>query len=271
VRKALSLGFVTGREVLSQSLPWIVFGITALLLLFSTVLPSFTLEEGGDLKFMMDVGLGGVGMSLLVIGLWPATTLLVDELRERTALTLLSKPLSRTQYLLGRTLGIAGALGVMAALLGAWFLACAWLTESQVLSARLDSWLGDLPTQAAVATPLRWNLLGMVLLAFAQAAVLCAVAVTLSTLLGPLPNLACCLAVFCLGHLGEHLAQTGGVFVWGLRVVVPDLACFETSEAVARGIPLPASYVAACLGYAALYIAAVLAVAIPLFERRELS
>ena len=271
MRKALSLGIVTGREVLSQPLPWIVLSITALLLLFSTVLPSFTLEPEGDLKFMMDVGLGGVGMSLLVIGLWPATTLLVDELRERTALTLLSKPLSRSQYLLGRYLGIAGALTVSAALLGAWFLACAWLTESQVLGARLDSWLEGFPREALPTPLLRWHLLGMVLLALAQAAVLCAVAVALSTLLGPLPNLACCLAVFFLGHLGEHLPRTGGLWVWGLRAVVPHLACFETGEAVARGIPLPASYVAACLGYAALYVAAMLAVAIPLFERRELS
>jgi ABC-type transport system involved in multi-copper enzyme maturation permease subunit len=271
MRKALSLGFVTLREVLSQPLPWIVCGITSLLLLFSTVLPSFTLEPEGDLKFMMDVGLGGVGLGLLVIGLWPATTLLVDELRERTVLTLLSKPLSRPQYLLGRTLGIAGALAVSAALLGAWFLACAWLTESQVLGAKLDFWLEGVQPQAAAAAPIRWHLLGMVLLALAQAVILCAVAVALSTLLGPLPNLACCLAVFCLGHLGEHLSREGGVFVWALRVGVPHLACFETSGAVARGIPLPASYVAACLGYAALYVTAVLAVAIPLFERREIS
>lgn len=269
MRKVLSLGVVTGREILSQPLPWIVFGITALLLLFSTVLPSFTLEPEGDLKFMMDVGLGGVGMSLLVIGLWPATTLLVDELRERTVLTLLSKPLSRSQYLLGRYLGIAGALAVSAALLGAWLLICAWLTESQALGARLDLWLEGIEPQTVAAATIRWHLSGLVLLALAQAAILCAVAVTLSTLLGPLPNLACCLAVFCLGHLGEHLA--GGMFVWGLRVLVPHLACFETGEAVARGIPLPVSYVAACLGYAALYVAAVLAVAIPLFERRELS
>ncbi len=271
MRKALSLGFVTGREVLGQPLPWIVFGVTALLLLFSTVLPSFTLEPEGDLKFMMDVGLGGVGMGLLVIGLWPATTLLVDEMKERTALTLLSKPLSRPQYLLGRYLGIAGALGAMAALLGACLVGCAWLTESQVLSARLDLWLEGLPPHAAPGAPLRWYLLGMALLAFAQAAILCAVAVALSTLLAPLPNLACCLAVFCLGYLGEHVSRAGGALVWGLRVAVPHLVCFEASEAVARGIPLPASYVAACLGYAALYVAFVLAVAIPLFERREFS
>lgn len=280
MRPTLALGRMTARELLTQPLPWVVAGATALLLLASTVMPSFTFEEQGDLKFMCDIGLTGVAMALLVIGLWPAATLLGDELQHRTAHVLLAKPLGRADYLVGRYLGIAAALAVMALVLTALFLGGVWLTEGRILSAPLDRWFEG-PDPGTVAAPtarpgLRWDLAGACLLGWGQAATLAAAALALSTRLAPIPVLASCGGLFLLGHLGATLtARAGdGPAGWAvavLRIAVPDLACFEVGEAIARGLPVPAGYVAACLGYAVLYATAVLAAAVPAFERQELA
>ncbi len=277
--KALTLARLTAREVLDQPLTRIAVGVACLLLLLATFLPSFTLEPEGDLKFMSDVGLAAVAMCLGVIGLWPAATFLADELSQRTAMTLLAKPLSRRDYLLGRYLGILAALLVAAALLAVAFLFAVWLTEGEVVSSRLDRFLEELRYGPVPETPsrglpgIRWNLGGGVLLGLSQAGVLCAVAVAFSTRLGTLPNLACSVAVFLAGHLVGPLAQSlgSGWAGWGLRALIPDFEFFDMSESVARGIPVPMGYVASCAGYAALYAGAVLAVAVSLFDRREIA
>ena len=272
--KALALGSATARELLGRPFTQVVLAATGLLLFLSSMIPSFTLEPEGDLKFMTDVGMAAVGMGLILIGLWPAATFLVDETAERTLLTLLSKPLSRRDYLVGRYLGVLGALAASALLLGVLFLGSVWLTEGGALTSRLDRFFeeagmdehhhgGEEGAPANTpAPPVRWRLAGTVLLGLGQAAVLSAVGLAFSTRLPVLPNLAATAGLFLAGHL-----RAPGI----LRLIVPDFACFEMSDAVARGALIPWPYVAGCLGYAALYVAGTLLVATLLFERRELT
>lgn len=272
--KALALGRATAREILGRPFTRAVLAATGILLFLSTLLPSFNLESEGDLKFMTDVGLAAVSMGLALVGVWPAATFLADETSQRTLMTLLSKPISRQGYLLGRYLGILGALAASAGILGALFLGAAWLTESGALNARLERFFeeggADLhhhgeEGEAAAPGPLpalRWSLGGPVLLGLGQAAVLAALSLALSMRLPVLPNLAATTGLFLAGHLGAPAP---------LRVLVPDFACFEMSDALARGLSVPWTYVGGCLGYAALYSGGMLAAAGLLFERRELA
>lgn len=270
--KALSFGRATAREILGRPFTHAVLAATGVLLLLSTVMPSFTLEPEGDLKFMTDVGTAAVSMGLLLIGVWPGACFLADEAAGRTLLTLLSKPLSRRGYLLGRYLGILGGLLVSTLVLGTLFLGAAWLTEGGVLSARLDRFFeeagegthhhGEEVEVAASLPAVRWHLGGLVLLGLGQAAVLSALALALSTRLPVLANLAACGGLFLAGHLG----LSGP---W--RLILPDFTCFDMSDAVASGERVPWGYAAGCLGYAALYAAGVLGIGSLLLERRELA
>ena len=266
----IALAPLTARDLLAQPLARAAVGATALLLLLSTFLPSFTQEAKGDLKFLLDVGLASTALCLGILGLWPASTFLAEELSQRTAMTLLAKPLSRRDYLLGRYLGILGSLAVVSILLAGLLLLGAWLVESQALTAPLDLWLeGVADDPVSIRPALRWDLAGGVLLGMAQAAALSALAVAFSIRLAPLATLACCLGVYLLGHMAGSLPSSPAA--WVLRALLPDLELYDLSEAAARGVPIPASYAAGGLLYAGLYAAAALAVAVRLFERREIA
>ncbi len=265
-----ALARLTARDLLAQPLTRAAVGATALLLFLSTFLPSFTLEDRGDLKFLLDVGLASTALCLGILGLWPAATFLSDELSQRTAMTVLAKPLSRRDYLLGRYLGILASLAVAAVVLAGALLLCAWLTEGQILAAPLEHWLERGSEEVPLSRPaIRWDLAGGVLLGFSQAAALAALAVLFSVRLAPLATLAACLGIYLLGHVAGSLSS--GPMAWGLRLVLPDLELYDLSEAAARGMPIPPSYAAAGLLYAGLYASAVLAVAVRLFERREIA
>ncbi len=268
---AFTLARLTARDLLAQPLTRTALAATAGLLFLSSFLPSFTLDgTQGDLKFLLDVGLASTALCLGILGLWPAATFLTDEISQRTAMTVLAKPLSRRDYLLGRYLGILGSLAVSAVLLTSVLLLCAWLTEGQVLTAPLDLWLEGVADAVPEASALqvRWDLAGGVLLGLAQAAALSALAVAFSIRLTPLATLASCLGVYLLGHAASSLPP--GPWVLVLRILLPDLELYDLSEAAARGIPIPASYAVGGLLYGGLYAAASLAVAVRLFERREI-
>lgn len=287
---ALPLARLTAGEILRQPLTHAACAVTLGVLFLASFLPSFTPEPQGDVKFMTDVGLAAVSLCLLAVGIWPATTLLVDELTQKTALTLLSKPVSRGEYLGGRALGVAAALAAAATVLAPALVGAVWLTESQVLGAPLDALFADAGISShshdpdethahedeLARTPLplaRWHLAGTCLLGLGQATMLCALAVAFSIRLGTLPNLACCAGTFFLGHLVEPLSGTVPVG-WAsaaLRLALPNFGFFDPSEAVACGIPIPLGYAAGSAAYAALYAGAVLLVAARLFERREIA
>ncbi|GBL28004.1 hypothetical protein EMGBS8_19520 [Verrucomicrobiota bacterium] len=65
-----------------------------------------------ELKFVADFAFGGMFLFGSVLALVMTAQLFFAEIENRTALTLLAKPLSRTEFLLGKFLGTWAVLGV---------------------------------------------------------------------------------------------------------------------------------------------------------------
>jgi len=65
-----------------------------------------------ELKFVADFAFGGMFLFGSVLALVMTAQLFFAEIDNRTALTLLAKPLSRTEFLLGKFLGTWAVLGV---------------------------------------------------------------------------------------------------------------------------------------------------------------
>jgi ABC-type Na+ efflux pump permease subunit len=197
-----------------------------------------------------------------------------DELEGRTALTLLSKPVSRRQFIIGKFLGIAWPAAVMTLVLGSLLL---WTIASKVVYDMRES-----PSDVEVT----WQLCHLemartapaLLLGFFGTVVLAAIGVALSTRLPMLANLVVCVSVYALGHLAPLVVQSSEgkfpivTFVGQLiATVLPVLDHFDVPGAVVGSADVPASYLAWAAVYAALYSAAALVLALAMFEDRDLA
>ena len=113
---ALLIAHNTFREaVRDRVLTGIVVG--GLLLIAMTRIAS-PLAMGEDLRLTVDFGLSAIsGLGLIVI-LLVGSSLVAKEIDRRTIFNLLSRPLPRSVYLLGKWTGLCGALFAVAGVLG---------------------------------------------------------------------------------------------------------------------------------------------------------
>jgi hypothetical protein len=286
------------REGVRQPMFWLLLLPTPILMVVIAVLPYFTLGE--DMKMVKEMGydlltlLGGV---FVVIA---ASTSISDEIEGRTAVTLMSKPVSRRQFLIGKYVGILMAGLVLTVLLG-WFLVWmfifkdAWDPKIGVEKAPDPSWVLNASSRYAPKGPpfdasrgigLWIDEAGAVLpglvLVGCQIMVLLSIAVALATRLHFTLNFIICAAFYFLGHLAPVLtavSQTkfrlvqfmAGVF----DVVMPGLEHFDMSGAVVRDTPLPAEdfawYTANVALYALTYSVIALLFGLILFEDKDLA
>jgi len=86
-----------------------------LLLMLSNPLAAFTMED--DQRMLLDIGLATVFMIGILIASFVASNVLGREIENRTALTVISKPVSRPIFVIGKFIGVALAITISMVLL----------------------------------------------------------------------------------------------------------------------------------------------------------
>jgi ABC-type transport system involved in multi-copper enzyme maturation permease subunit len=209
----------------------------------------------------------------IIMALWTASTSIADEIEGRTALTVLSKPVGRRQFILGKYLGILWPILLMFIILGVVFLIT--VSYKVVYDAR----------ESAKTTP-EWTecyaevvrIIPGLVLAFFESAIIAAISVAVSTRLPMLPNLVICGSIYVLGHLAALIVRSSAAenpfvrFVGRLlSVVLPVLDHFEIEGAIAGASSVPMAYLGWALLYSALYSIAAIMLALIFFEDRDLA
>lgn len=96
----------TIRQPIYGILMWTAFG----LLILNPSVAAFSLESGSDTKIMTDVGLATMLLYGLFASVFSAAGVITREIESYTALTVISKPVSRPLFLAGKFLGVGGAM-----------------------------------------------------------------------------------------------------------------------------------------------------------------
>jgi ABC-type transport system involved in multi-copper enzyme maturation permease subunit len=224
-------------------------------------------------KMYKDSGMTTIMVLAILVGLWTASVSVAEEIEGRTALTLLSKPISRRQFVLGKFLGIVWPVLLMFIVLGAWMLI--WTSYKVVYDARETA--NPAPDWQLCSEAMIGTVPGLVL-SFMETVVLTAVSVAISTRLAMLPNLLIVGSVYVLGHLGPLIVQSSvgqnefvAFFGQLIALVLPVLDHFNIQAAVAGGVPVPPDYLAWALLYCVMYSAVAMLLALILFEDRDLA
>ena len=120
------------------------------------------------------------------------------------------------------------------------------------------------------------DIYGSVLLLLA-AIIIVALAVALSARFNIVVTLSACIGIFLLGLVSDYTfgrlaeKQLFGAKLWATigRYLVPNLQVFWISDAIYEGSEVPVKYIVISASYAICYTIAILAVAIALFQRRQ--
>jgi ABC-type transport system involved in multi-copper enzyme maturation permease subunit len=254
------------RESVRDRVPLTIAGFGVLLVFASYLISQLT--AGQDLKIIKDLGLAALNLLGLLIAVFIGIGLVAKEVDRRSIYTLLSKPLTREQFLIGKYLGLVMTLAVN---LGAMCLAFYLVLYYQDLVATEG-------TRASWPAPaMDPRLMIAVALIFGELMLVTAVALFFSSFSSPLLSMMLTLALWVAGHFNTDLRQFEAVvdsaavayIARGVYYLLPNLAPFNVKAEVVHAVPVTASHVALTLAYAAVYITAVLLAAMAVFRKRD--
>lgn len=334
----LTIASNTFYESVRQPVVLVAMIVATLLVVLSNPFAAFTMQD--DQRMFIDIGLSTVFVCATILAAFIATNVVNREIENRTVLMVISKPVGRAPFVVGKFVGVAAAillvlvymslvfvlverhgtlqtvrtpyhLPVIAFGLGGLFLAAGiavWCNyfygkvfSSTLLFAAVPIllvayFLSMLFKADFAGDSLAAGFRGDIWLAISAMTmailVLTAIAVAASTRLGQVLTVAVTLGVFMTGMLSDWLfgrpaarfadvlaTSSGdaalGMTKLGLAItktlysVVPNFQVFWLSDALTQKSPIPLSYVATLVPYGLLHVVVALAIAVALFQDRE--
>ena len=269
--KVAAIALSAAKSELSQPLPIILMIVVALAILLFVFLPFHTLGE--DIKLLKDCGVTLILIAATFQAVWSASTSVNEEIEGRTALTLLSKPIHRRSFIIGKILGVFWIVLLMFLVLGTFELFS--VAYKPIYEARENSL--EQPGWQQCHQEMMQTIPGLAL-AFFQAVVLGSFSVALGTRFSLLANFTICFSIYLLGHLTPTIVESaaGGLplvefFSQLISAVVPNLSHFSMEAAIDAEVSIPWSVIASVLVYTSIYGIAATLMGLLLFEDRDLA
>lgn len=271
-RKTSAIAMASCKEAVSQPLFYILLAAGAALMVLLVYMPYFTF--GDDVKQFKDSGLTLIIVLSVAFVFWTASSSVADEIEGRTALMVLSKPVGRAPFVIGKYLGIISSVAVFFIVLGSFLLLLtsykAMYDAGETSMRAYTTWHDCYQHLAQLAPGLA--------LGFLETAVLTSIAVALSTRLAMLPNLFICISIYVVGHILPLLVHStiGEIalvrFMSQLAAtLLPVLEYFNYYGAITSGKSMPLDLFAWTALYAIIYITIALLLALAMFEDRDLA
>jgi Cu-processing system permease protein len=246
------IALVTFREVIRRKVQVSLLFFGGLLIVAAYIASGLTIGEWH--RIIADVGLSAMQLIGTLIAVFVGASLVSGDIEGRVLQPVVAKPVSRSQYLVGRYLGLSGIL----------------LLNLLVMSALLG---GLLVHDAGSMRPIDAAYLSAVALTGAQFLVVAAVAILFSSITSTTLAAIFSLAVALAGqYTSEVRALWQGPATWIPRLLwylLPNLGALNGNEAVIYRTP-PSHQAALAALYAMLYAGAALSLAALFFERRDL-
>lgn len=95
-------------ESIRQPIVFVLLVVATLLIIFSNATSAFTMDD--DQKMLIDIGLATMFIFGALLAAFIATNVLTREIENRTVLTVISKPVGRPVFIVGKFIGVLGAL-----------------------------------------------------------------------------------------------------------------------------------------------------------------
>lgn len=250
----LAIGLNTFKESIRDRIFYSLLFFAVILVFFSIVLGKLTI--GDPMKIIKDFGLGAISIGGTLIALFVGIGMVYKEMEKRTIYIILSKPLARWQFLLGKYLGLSLTI----------------LVEVAVMTILLFSLC------FAYEQTLPWILLTAIVPIYIEILIILAFAVFFSAFSSPFLSGMFTLAIFIIGHFTQDLrllAQASQDIVFkaladGAYYILPNLERLNYKTRVVHDLTIPVQELGLSFVYAVCYAALILIAAVFVFERRDI-
>jgi ABC-type transport system involved in multi-copper enzyme maturation permease subunit len=252
--KIYAIGINTAREAIRNRILYSILFFALLVVAVSAVFGAASI--GDQMKFVKDFSLMSVSLFGVIIAIVLGVNLLHQELGKKTIFNILSKPVARWEFMVGKFAGLVATLALILTLMCAALLAFLFLLEQRV----------------------DWGLAVAAGVAFVEVVVVIAIALFFSALvvtptLAGLFTAATFVAGRSSGYLSYFYSDEHSPIVRGLANALswalPRLDRFNISEQVVYGDRLDVAHLMILLAYAMSYAGVLLLLSIGLFSRRE--
>lgn len=268
----ISIMRISYKEGLRQRVLYGVVIFALLLMAFAVLISGLFMRDIS--KIILDLCLSAINIGGLLIPFFLAVNLLARDIERRTIFTILSKPISRSQYIVGKYFGIVLLTGTVMAVLTVATFFSVWtgkLLYGETFFSSFNPW--------AVIVGIFMSFLGLMVL---NAIVVLWCSVTTSSFIATLLTLF----TYLIGHtiddvvrfLAVEIKATGADMSFAVQnavktaqYVFPNLSAFDIKLQAAHGILIPLSDAAFLICYGVVYIAAILSLSILIFGRRDFS
>ena len=250
--KVWSIAINTFRENLRDKLLYNLLFFALLMIGSSLILMRLTLGEFH--RLLLDVGLGSVNIFSVLIAIFVGIGLVNKEIEKKTIYTIVSKPVARYEFLLGKYLGLIITLFINLLIMTAGLLF--------VLLAQ------DVPIEMVL-----FQAIGLILL---ECMVVTAVALLCSTFTSATLSAIFTLAIYVIGHLTADLKTFSEKMDVGMRTVMsglyyvlPNLERFNLKGHVVHHLDVSGTDFFLIVAYGLAYVAVLLLSASIIFQRRD--
>jgi ABC-type transport system involved in multi-copper enzyme maturation permease subunit len=213
------------------------------------------ISVGQDIKIIKDISLASISVFGVLISIFVGTSLIYKEIDKRTLYTILSQPMHRFEFILGKYLGLMAILAVVTAVM-----TCTAAGYVIALGGRVDA------VFFLAALLFFWQLL-----------LITAVSVLLSSLTSPILGAVIVFCVYVFGNATEvfrnlppQFEDTAAEKILGVvYYVIPNLSRFNILDEAANSVPVNGAYVLWVMAYGLCYTAFVLILAALAFEGKD--
>lgn len=244
------------REVIRDRVLYLVGLFAVLFTAAAALLPQVAAST--ENKITLDLGLAGIGLFGLVVVIFVGTGLVNKEIEKRTVLVLMAKPVSRSEFIIGKHLGLSAVLAALLVSMTVIYLVVLLLNRMYF--------------------PF-WSILIAVFYLFVELSLLTAVAILFGVFTSSLLATFLTLAIYLMGHLSPDIVKLGQIsknpniesLTRGIYLVLPDLSRLDLKNQAVYGIQLLPNpgVLLTNLIYGLVYIVLLLAIAILVFSRRQ--
>lgn len=247
--RMLAVAHNTFREAVRDKVLYVLLFFAATTVLGSKALGWVSI--GQDIKIVKDISLASISVFGSLIAIFVGTNLVYKEIDKRTIYTIISRPMDRYEFILGKYLGLMWLIGVVTFLMMS--VASVYL---MILGGTLDG-----PFFFAV------------LLIYWKISLITALSVLLSSLTSPILGALIVVSFYILGHatrifldLPDQIQGWSRTAMEIVYYIIPNLSNFDLN----LSIPVRPAFVLWSLAYGAIYTAVLLFLAAVAFENKDL-